>query len=216
MDLAPDKTRTREHAASPPASLLIFRCFEWRQASRQRSLSASIAHGVGDRVGDHAIGEIGPGRTIAFAQPRARVIAKLSDQHSSWLVATRRDASGPASCASAAEDVMSSPSGVTCRDLLSSSAERVRAGFVTVELEEAPCEHRDGTRSTSRTDQRRMDRHRERRGAAHAPGAGGQGRCAEVLVIVRRPGARGGVGGDDGLAVRGRGALPGRCGGASG
>jgi hypothetical protein len=37
-----------------PASLLILRCFEWRQASRQRSLSASIAHGVGDRVGDNA------------------------------------------------------------------------------------------------------------------------------------------------------------------
>ena len=36
------------------------------------------------------------------------------------------------------KDVMSSPSDPTCRDLLSSSAERVRAGLVTVELEEAP------------------------------------------------------------------------------
>jgi hypothetical protein len=44
-----------------------------------------------------------------------------------------------------AKDVMSSLSDPTCRDLLSSSAERVRAGLVTVELEEAPCEHRNGT-----------------------------------------------------------------------
>src|SRR6266576_817484 len=43
------------------------------------------------------------------------------------------------------KDVMSSPSDPTCRDLLSSSAERVRAGFETVELEEAPSEHRNGT-----------------------------------------------------------------------
>ena len=43
------------------------------------------------------------------------------------------------------KDVMSSLSGVTCRDLLSSSVERVRVGLVTVELEEAPCEHRNGT-----------------------------------------------------------------------
>ena len=43
------------------------------------------------------------------------------------------------------KDVMSSPSDPTCRDLLSSSAERVRAGLVTVELEEAPGEHRNGT-----------------------------------------------------------------------
>ena len=45
----------------------------------------------------------------------------------------------------AQKDVMSSLSEPTCRDLLSSSAERVRAGLVTVELEEAPCEHRNGT-----------------------------------------------------------------------
>jgi hypothetical protein len=44
-----------------------------------------------------------------------------------------------------AKDVMSSLSGPTCRDLLSSSAERVRAGVQTVELEEAPGEHRNGT-----------------------------------------------------------------------
>ena len=43
------------------------------------------------------------------------------------------------------KDVMSSSSDPTCRDLLSSSAERVRAGVQTVELEEAPCEHRNGT-----------------------------------------------------------------------
>ena len=44
-----------------------------------------------------------------------------------------------------AKDVMSSPSDRTCRDLLSSSADVVRAGVETVELEEAPGEHRDGT-----------------------------------------------------------------------
>ena len=43
------------------------------------------------------------------------------------------------------KDVMSSPSDPTSRDLLSSSAERVRAGVQTVELEEAPGEHRNGT-----------------------------------------------------------------------
>jgi hypothetical protein len=42
------------------------------------------------------------------------------------------------------KDVMSSPSAPACRDLLGSSAERVRAGLVTVELGEAPCEHRHG------------------------------------------------------------------------
>ena len=47
--------------------------------------------------------------------------------------------------ASSPKDVMSSPSDPTCRDLLSSSAERVRAGVQTVELEEAPDEHRNGT-----------------------------------------------------------------------
>jgi hypothetical protein len=43
------------------------------------------------------------------------------------------------------KDVMSSPSDPMCRDLLSSSAERVRAGCSTVELEEAPGDHRNGT-----------------------------------------------------------------------
>ena len=43
------------------------------------------------------------------------------------------------------KDVMSSPSDPTCRDLLSSSAERVRAGCLTVELEEAPSDDRNGT-----------------------------------------------------------------------
>ena len=43
------------------------------------------------------------------------------------------------------KDVMSSPSDPTCRDLLSSSAERVRAGCLTVELEEAPDDDRNGT-----------------------------------------------------------------------
>ena len=43
------------------------------------------------------------------------------------------------------KDVMSSLSTPTCRDLLSSSVERVRAGIQTVELEEAPGVHRNGT-----------------------------------------------------------------------
>jgi hypothetical protein len=43
------------------------------------------------------------------------------------------------------KDVMSIPSDPTCRDLLSSSAERVRAGCSTVELEEAPSDDRNGT-----------------------------------------------------------------------
>jgi len=43
------------------------------------------------------------------------------------------------------KDVMCMTSDVTCRDLLSSSAERVRAGLVTVELEEAPVDDRNGT-----------------------------------------------------------------------
>jgi hypothetical protein len=51
----------------------------------------------------------------------------------------------PIATAENPKDVMSSPSDPTCRDLLSSSAERVRAGVQTVELEEAPCEHRNGT-----------------------------------------------------------------------
>ena len=49
---------------------------------------------------------------------------------------------------------MSSLSALTCRDLLSSSAERVRAGVQTVELEEAPCEHRNGTWPASSADHR--------------------------------------------------------------
>src|SRR5215207_7288686 len=42
----------------------------------------------------------------------------------------------------------------TGRDLLSSSAELVRAGLQTVELEEAPCDDRNGTRSASSADHR--------------------------------------------------------------
>jgi hypothetical protein len=41
--------------------------------------------------------------------------------------------------------VMSSPSALTWRDLLSSSAERVRAGCLTVELEEGRGDDRNGT-----------------------------------------------------------------------
>ncbi len=43
------------------------------------------------------------------------------------------------------KDGMSSLSTHTCRDLLSSSADRCRAGVQTVELEEVPCDDRNGT-----------------------------------------------------------------------
>jgi hypothetical protein len=51
---------------------------------------------------------------------------------------------------SSPKGVTSSPSAPTCRDLLSSSAERVRAGLVTVALEEAPSEHRIATTTRNR------------------------------------------------------------------
>src|SRR3954451_11500772 len=55
-------------------------------------------------------------------------------------------------------DGMSSwaPSEPACRDLLSSSAALVRAGIQTVELEEAPIDDRNGTRSASSADHRRV------------------------------------------------------------
>jgi hypothetical protein len=70
----------------------------------------------------------------------------------------RRDGECPANCVGIdLKDVMSSTSAPTCRDLLSSSAARVRVGVQTVELEEALCEHRNGTGSASRTDHWRVD-----------------------------------------------------------
>jgi hypothetical protein len=62
------------------------RCAE-KRAPSGRSLSSRANAPSGDRLGDHAIAEIGAGCTIGFAQARARVIAKLSDPQSSWLVA---------------------------------------------------------------------------------------------------------------------------------
>jgi nucleoside-diphosphate-sugar epimerase len=61
-----------------------------------------------------------------------------------WLA---RPLAGETATAMATEtkDVMSSLSTPTCRDLLSSSAVSGRAGVQTMELEEAPCEHRNGT-----------------------------------------------------------------------
>jgi hypothetical protein len=48
------------------------------------------------------------------------------------------------------------PSGPTCRDLLSSSAALDRAGLQTVELEEAPNDNPNGTRSASSADHDRL------------------------------------------------------------
>jgi hypothetical protein len=56
-----------------------------------------------------------------------------------------RGASHACSDDNSLKGVMSSPSDLTCRDLLSSSADLVRAGVQTVELEEAPSDDRNGT-----------------------------------------------------------------------
>ena len=103
-----------------------------------------------------------------------------------------------------------------CRDLLSSSAALVRAGVETVELEEAPSDDRNGTRSASSADHCGVAGHVDGRGQPGAGGAGASRRGAPVRRAFPRPGARGGAGGDDGLEVRRRGAAPRRGDGASG
>ena len=102
------------------------------------------------------------------------------------------------------------PSGSLCRDPLGSSAALGRAGLQTMELEEAPDGNPNGTRSASSADHHRLGGYRDRRGLKGARRAGGPRGRAPVLCPVSRPAAGGRVGGDDGLAVRGRGALPDR------
>ena len=85
-----------------------------------------------------------PARNLAANDP-ARAEARSDVELAAKSDESQKRAASLALCCSASKDVMSSLSAPTCRDLLSSSAERVRAGLVTVELEEAPCEHRNGT-----------------------------------------------------------------------
>src|SRR5450755_2638248 len=102
------------------------------------------------------------------------------------------------------------PSGPSCRDPLSSSAALGRAGLQTMELEEAPDGNPNGTRSASSADHHRLGGYLDRRGLEGARRAGGPRGRAPVPYPVSRPGVGGRVGGDDGLAVRGRGAAPDR------
>ena len=71
-----------------------------------------------------------------------------------------------------------------CRDLLSSSAELVRAGVQTVELEEAPSDDRNGTRSASSADHRRVAGHVDGRVVARAGRARGPCRGASLPVFA--------------------------------
>ena len=98
------------------------------------------------------------------------------------------------------------PSGSSCRDPLSSSAALGRAGLQTMELEEAPDGNPNGTRSASSADHHRLGGYLDRRGLKGARRAGGPRGRAPVPCPVSRRGAGGRVGGDDGVAVRGRGA----------
>ena len=75
-----------------------------------------------------------------------------------------------------------------------------------MELEEAPSDNPNGTRSASSADHHRVGRHCDRRGLESAGRAGRPRGCAPILGSVPRPAAGGRVGGDDRLAVRGRGA----------
>ena len=86
----------------------------------------------------------GPQRGRSCRARRGRLTAPATAL-ASLFVALRARLNRRADDFGLTKDVMSSPSDPTCRDLLSSSAARVRAGLVTVELEEAPCEHRNGT-----------------------------------------------------------------------
>ena len=110
--------------------------------------------------------------------------------------------------------------GLSWRTVGTSSAQArsvVRAGVQTVELEEAPCDDRNGTRSAPSADHRGVDRHRRpaRSRAQRVAPADRAGRAA-VRRALPRSGARGRAGGDDGLAVRRRGVRRGRRAGASG
>ena len=75
---------------------------------------------------------------------------------------------------------------------------------------------RDGPRSAPGADHGRVDRHGQRRDRPRARDVGRPRERAAVPGPLPRPATRGGVGGDDGLAVRGRGVARDRCPGASG
>jgi hypothetical protein len=62
-----------------------------------------------------------------------------------------------------------------------------------------------GARSAPGADHGRVGRHNDRRDRPVARAAGGPGGCAAVPGPLSRPAARGGVGGDHGLALRGPG-----------
>jgi len=71
-----------------------------------------------------------------------------------------------------------------------------------------PIDDRNGTRSASRADHWRLAGHRHRRSVQSARGAGRPGERGPVPGAICQRGAGGRVGGDHGLAVRGRGAAP--------
>jgi hypothetical protein len=81
----------------------------------------------------------------AFFVNRSTTIDPVVDEFRRGLQSEYSTIASSSSCRPSRKDVMSSPSDPTCRELLSSSSERVRAGLETVELEEARCEHRNRT-----------------------------------------------------------------------
>jgi 3-hydroxyisobutyrate dehydrogenase len=83
--------------------------------------------------------------TAAVAQRFEKAIADGHADEDVASVFAEANAYASTAVSGAMKDVMSSPSAYRCRDLLSSSADWVRAGFETVELEEAPSDDRNGT-----------------------------------------------------------------------
>jgi len=77
--------------------------------------------------------------------------------------------------------------------------------LLTVELEEAPSDDRNGTRPAPSADHGRVAGHRDGRDLAQADRAGRPRWRAAVRYGVPGPRAGGGAGGDDGMAVRRRG-----------
>jgi len=107
------------------------------------------------------------------------------------------------------------PSGATCRTSSAQARRWAAQALRTMELEEAPRDNPNGTRSASRADHHRVARHRDRRSVEGAGRAGRPCGRAPLLGTVFRPAAGGCAGGDDRLAVRGRGAAADRSRGAS-
>src|SRR5215211_5052861 len=101
--------------------------------------------------------------------------------------------------------------GTSSAQARSSSAQ----AFQTMELEEAPSDNRNGTRPASSADHRGVAGHVERRAVAHADRAGGPCWRARLRCPFSRRAARGRARGDDGVAVRRRGAAGDRRGRAS-